>query len=101
MQTGRSCNTQTCFAACRFLQAVEAGYRPNPYHNNAHAAHVVQVSRHVFPSRRNKMSAAAQSNDCPHVLGVMIEAVNSIDLLQRHCLCALAAVARRGRKLWD
>ncbi len=29
--------------ACSYLRAVESGYRDNPYHNAAHAAHVVQV----------------------------------------------------------
>ncbi|KAL6751781.1 3'5'-cyclic nucleotide phosphodiesterase [Haematococcus lacustris] len=62
----------------RFLRAVEAGYRPNPYHNKVHAADVLQTL-HVVLTKGGVLAAipsplthlacyvAAVSHDYEHV----------------------------------
>jgi hypothetical protein len=47
--------------AHRYLRAVESGYHDNPYHNAAHAAHVVQVRAMRIYLVTNSLTATLQS----------------------------------------
>jgi len=47
----------------RLLQVIEAGYHPNPYHNNVHAADVVQCLHYILTTGGLKRAANLQPLD--------------------------------------
>jgi|Transcript_82961 hypothetical protein len=46
-----------------FLQAVESGYHQNPYHNNTHAADVVQISHYIMHPDKGNMKNAIKMTE--------------------------------------
>lgn len=48
---------------CNFLQAVEAGYQPNPYHNGTHGADVCQMTHYIMESGNLKETISMTEND--------------------------------------
>eukprot|EP01001_Neometanema_parovale_P006136 NODE_2514_length_1400_cov_108.516836_g2390_i0.p1 GENE.NODE_2514_length_1400_cov_108.516836_g2390_i0~~NODE_2514_length_1400_cov_108.516836_g2390_i0.p1 ORF type:complete len:296 (+),score=65.42 NODE_2514_length_1400_cov_108.516836_g2390_i0:332-1219(+) len=47
-----------------FLQAVESGYHPNPYHNSTHAADVLQITHYIVEPGGLKDAIKMTPNDC-------------------------------------
>eukprot|EP00992_Anisonema_acinus_P015975 TRINITY_DN9969_c0_g1_i2.p1 TRINITY_DN9969_c0_g1~~TRINITY_DN9969_c0_g1_i2.p1 ORF type:complete len:429 (-),score=107.99 TRINITY_DN9969_c0_g1_i2:196-1482(-) len=47
-----------------FLQAVESGYHPNPYHNSTHAADVLQITHYIMEPGGLKETIKMSQNDC-------------------------------------
>jgi len=62
---------------CNFLSALESGYHPNNYHNNIHAADVLQITHYIMEHGGLKPTIFMQSNEI--MASILAAAIHDYD----------------------
>eukprot|EP00667_Euglena_gracilis_P013266 EG_transcript_13675 len=64
---------------CNFLQAVESGYHPNPYHNKTHAADVVQVTHYIIHGDHGNLKGVINMNENDQFACILAACMHDFD----------------------
>jgi len=64
---------------CNFLQALESGYHANPYHNNTHAADVVQMTHYVLDPNHGNLKTVIGMTENDLFASLLAAAMHDFD----------------------